>query len=606
MAGPVTYAYDNNGNLSSTTQNSQVTTRYEYDCRDQLRRVLTGGNQEAASYDYDFERHRIGKTVGNQSLKYVYGDGQVIGEYDGNNQLQNRYDVGAGEIVRAELGGEGSRHYFSDGQGSITGLAQQNTTTSSSLTASYEYDAWGNYLSAGGGSYNSIGYTGQRFDNETGLMPLGNGERYYASGLGSFIQQDSFTGMAAMAQSMNRYAYVHNNPLRFTDPSGHEGIIRDQLYDWANEKGQSWWGQWGRNMAAGIAYDAANLNSGFTMGSADVVEQHISRGDTNPPSVLSGVLKQGFASRNNPNADFRHQGSTLSGGAQYTYGVGKAAVGIVVSLAWDMNPGVMAYRGIREGIHGILDPEGYNRQQQAKIAGLKNLASKALHPIDTISRMDQDDLMEVMGESAVEAVTIADGAVGLYKGVRALRAASTIESAAELGGSTEIAQNGLGDGADLGMSAESGGTFATTDPVVIKGTRAIDLGQSYEAGVRGLYGDILFRQREYTAIVDGERVNGVTDGVTTVAGRKTAVEAKFVDSWAKSPSNPNSTIGGKSWAVAEQRRIVGQASRYSAGFEGGAIYHTNSLELAGHYSQVFKDAGITNFRFVITPATKLR
>jgi len=36
-------------------------------------------------------------------------------------------------------------------------------------------------------------------------MPLGNGERYYSAALGSFIQQDSFTGMAAMAQSMNRF-----------------------------------------------------------------------------------------------------------------------------------------------------------------------------------------------------------------------------------------------------------------------------------------------------------------------------------------------------------------------------------------------------------------
>jgi hypothetical protein len=76
-------------------------------------------------------------------------------------------------VVRAELGGEGERYNFSDGQGSITSLAQLTQSPPASLTARYEYDAWGNYLAASGASYNSIGYTGQHFDGETGLMPLG-------------------------------------------------------------------------------------------------------------------------------------------------------------------------------------------------------------------------------------------------------------------------------------------------------------------------------------------------------------------------------------------------------------------------------------------------
>lgn len=219
-AGSATYGYDSNGNLTSTIQNSQETT-YEYDCRDQLRRVLSG-SQEIASYDYDFERHRLSKKVGASELRYVYAGDQVINEFN-ETVLKNRYDLGANEVVRAELGdGEGTRHYFSDGLGSITALGQQDGPATSSLSATYEYDAWGNYFSTGGASFNSIGYTGQRVDGETGLMPLGNGERYYSPFTGSFIQQDSLTGMAMMAQSMNRYAYVMNNPLRFSDPTGHQ------------------------------------------------------------------------------------------------------------------------------------------------------------------------------------------------------------------------------------------------------------------------------------------------------------------------------------------------------------------------------------------------
>ena len=221
-SGAVTYQYDRNGNLTSTTQNSQVLARYEYDCRNQLRRAVNGSDQEIASYDYDFERHRLSKSVGGSDLRYVYAGNQVINEYDESNLLKNRYDLGANEVARAELGnGEGSRHYFSDGLGSITALSQKTTTTASNLTATYEYDAWGNNFSASGASFNAIGYTGQRVDGETGLMPLGAGERYYMPGIGRFIQQDSWTGINNIPQSLNRFSYVHNQPTRFTDPSGH-------------------------------------------------------------------------------------------------------------------------------------------------------------------------------------------------------------------------------------------------------------------------------------------------------------------------------------------------------------------------------------------------
>jgi RHS repeat-associated protein len=214
------YNYDRNGNLTSASQNNQVISSFEYDCRDQLRRVLNGSSQEIAAYDYNFDRQRTGKTVGGVPLTFVYAGDQVINEYGLNDQLVNRYDLSAGEVVRAQFAGEGERYYFSDGQGSITSLAQQTQSPPASLTARYEYDAWGQSLASSGASYNSIGYTGQRFDGETGLMPLGNGERYYSPFTGSFIQQDSFTGMAMMAQSMNRYAYAVNNPLRFRDRNG--------------------------------------------------------------------------------------------------------------------------------------------------------------------------------------------------------------------------------------------------------------------------------------------------------------------------------------------------------------------------------------------------
>ncbi|MDX6694606.1 MAG: hypothetical protein QOF02_2209 [Blastocatellia bacterium] len=217
------YSYDNNGNLSSVKQNGQPAVSYEHDCRDQLRRIVNGAGQETASYDYDFERHRLSKKVGANLTEYVYGAGQVVNEYGANNQFLNRYVMGAGEIIRSEFGGEGERYNFTDALGSVTALAQRGST--SSLTASYEYDAWGAAMGSSGSSVNAIGYTGQRVDSESGLMPLGNGERYYAPNMGNFIQQDSLAGGVDEPASLNRYAYAQGNPNSFTDPSGHIPIL---------------------------------------------------------------------------------------------------------------------------------------------------------------------------------------------------------------------------------------------------------------------------------------------------------------------------------------------------------------------------------------------
>jgi len=47
------------------------------------------------------------------------------------------------------------------------------------------------------------------------------GARTYDPALGRFIQPDTIVPNPANPQSLNRYAYVLNNPLRYTDPTGH-------------------------------------------------------------------------------------------------------------------------------------------------------------------------------------------------------------------------------------------------------------------------------------------------------------------------------------------------------------------------------------------------
>jgi len=145
--------------------------------------------------------------------------------------------------------------------------------------------------------------------------------------------------------------------------------------------------------------------------------------------------------------------------------------------------------------------------------------------------------------------------------------------------------------------------FPIGKAVTVAGDRAIDVGQSYEAGVRAMYGDASFGQRRYEALVNGQWLDGVADNVVQIAGKNTAIEAKYVGSWGDSLRNPSSPNGGMPWAIKEQNTMVEQAMKYDSAFDQ-AIYHTNSLELATHYSNVFNEAGIRNFQFVITPAIR--
>jgi RHS repeat-associated protein len=61
-------------------------------------------------------------------------------------------------------------------------------------------------------------FTGQRLD-DTGLYYYG--ARYYDAGIGRFISADTIIPDAMNPQAFNRYSYVINNPLKYTDPTGY-------------------------------------------------------------------------------------------------------------------------------------------------------------------------------------------------------------------------------------------------------------------------------------------------------------------------------------------------------------------------------------------------
>lgn len=53
--------------------------------------------------------------------------------------------------------------------------------------------------------------------------------RFYVSGIGRFASADTIVPNPANPQSFNRYSYVYNRPISFTDPKGHIGCNDSNL-----------------------------------------------------------------------------------------------------------------------------------------------------------------------------------------------------------------------------------------------------------------------------------------------------------------------------------------------------------------------------------------
>ena len=81
------------------------------------------------------------------------------------------------------------------------------------------YTPYGEVFSNEGSEDFEQKFTGQRYDADTGLYFFH--ARYYDPQLGRFIQPDTVVQAPDDPQTLNRYSYVRNNPVRFVDPSGH-------------------------------------------------------------------------------------------------------------------------------------------------------------------------------------------------------------------------------------------------------------------------------------------------------------------------------------------------------------------------------------------------
>ncbi len=212
----VNYCYDNNGN-QTRRNGSNCTTGGDTFGWDGLNDLtsFTPASGTATTYSYNGDGVRTKKTTGTTITEY-YQDvagGLPRVAADKTDTVWNYYVYGTSLI--GKVGSDNvARYYHYDGTGHVRAI----TDSTGAVVERYDYDAFGSLRNTPTGLANDRRFTGEQYDAETAYTFLR--ARYYDPVLGRFISKDSFKGVKNDPQSLNRYAYVGNNPVNRSDPSG--------------------------------------------------------------------------------------------------------------------------------------------------------------------------------------------------------------------------------------------------------------------------------------------------------------------------------------------------------------------------------------------------
>ncbi len=209
--GSTTYAYDANGSMKS-----RGTQRIKYDPEQRPIRVRDGSSHYRSAYDGDGVRRK--RDDSNGTVHYLGGyERKLAGGSNSSDTVTKYYSASLGAMSRpVAFRRGGTLHWV--GADHLGGTIR---VLDSSFTAldRMRYRPYGEDRDAGTALVTDRKFTGQTEDEAAGLYWYAS--RAYDPAIGRFVSPDSIVPAPANPQSLNRYSYVYNNPLKFVDPSGH-------------------------------------------------------------------------------------------------------------------------------------------------------------------------------------------------------------------------------------------------------------------------------------------------------------------------------------------------------------------------------------------------
>ncbi|HEY2547184.1 MAG TPA: RHS repeat-associated core domain-containing protein [Candidatus Acidoferrum sp.] len=258
-----TYSYDSAGNLLYDNAH-----HYFYDAENHLIQVDgtlpyctsngTSGSAATACYYYDASGHRVHRTGYTNDTCDTTGKRDYVFDLAGHAIVENNSNGTACDI-QVYVGdrhfgrqGGGTFFYHSDWLGTVRIIdSDYDPTYGSEVCTSLPF---GDGLTCNSNHANVYHFTGKERDYESNLDNFG--ARYNASSMGRFTSPDPLGGHQEDPQTMNRYAYVRNNPLNLTDPTGLDFYLQCQTSDHSgctqvqidpNNKNGTYWVQAGKD-----------------------------------------------------------------------------------------------------------------------------------------------------------------------------------------------------------------------------------------------------------------------------------------------------------------------------------------------------------------------
>jgi RHS repeat-associated protein len=171
--------------------------------------------------------------------------------------------------------------------GDHLGSTSLTTDTYGILVSELRYKPWGETRYTNGTTATNYRYTGQREESSFGLYFYN--ARWYDSALGRFAQADTIIPGAGNSQAWDRYAYGFNNPLSYSDVSGHNPIPWDELFNSLYTLAQNvvqWWTDKVNNLCS-MTIDP---NCGYSLPPVsvpDAIDKTVQQYAANNPGVLS-------------------------------------------------------------------------------------------------------------------------------------------------------------------------------------------------------------------------------------------------------------------------------------------------------------------------------